>query len=296
MLALKAVSKGHVVVSGLREQVMSEKNAQRMCDSAFIVKLYETYSSAEHLYFLLELARGGDLFANYNFHGLWGNEECAQFYIAGTALALEHLHARKIVFRDVKPENLLLTEKGWLKLTDFGFAKVLTSGMTHTLCGTPQYSAPELLDPLQRGHSHAVDWWSLGVLAFELMSGVWPFDSDSGTKMDIYVKVLNGIDAVDFGLLPEDLVALVKGLCNSDPAKRLPMKEGGIQHIKTQTWFTGFEWSQLESLSMSPPYVPAAESMKDITNFSRLPTPPQIPYKDDEDPDSGWDKDFATSE
>ena len=93
----------------------------------------------------------------------------------------------------------------------------------------------------------------------------------------------------------------------------------GIQHIKTQTWFTGFEWSQLESLSMSPPYVrvsswrepvpvklvdirmcgvqvPAAESMKDITNFSRLPTPPQIPYKDDEDPDSGWDKDFATSE
>ncbi|CAE7750736.1 egl-4 [Symbiodinium sp. CCMP2592] len=99
------------------------------------------------------------------------------------------------------------------------------------------------------------------------MSGAWPFDSDS---MDVYAKVLNRIDAVDFGVLPEDLVALVKGLCDSDPAKRLATK-GGIQHIKTHPWFTGFEWSQLESLSMPPPY-------------------------DDEDPDCGWDKDFATSE
>eukprot|EP00435_Cladocopium_sp_Y103_P049322 s2239_g14.t2 len=172
--ALKALSKGFVVKSGMQSSVMSEKNVQLMCDSPFIVKLYETYNSPEHLYLLLELALGGELYATYNKRNMWGNEPCAKFYVAGTVLAFEHLHGRKIVFRDLKPENLLLTDKGRVKLTDMGLAKVI-HGKTYTTCGTPDYFAPELI--ASKGHGTAVDWWTLGVLTFELMSGHPPFES-----------------------------------------------------------------------------------------------------------------------
>ncbi|CAE7197828.1 Prkg1 [Symbiodinium necroappetens] len=291
MFALKALSKGYVVKSGMQASVMSEKNVQLMCDSAFIVKLHETYNSPEHLYFLLELALGGELYATYNKRNMWGNEACAKFYVAGTVLAFEHLHGKKIVFRDLKPENLLLTEEGRVKLTDMGLAKVIF-GKTYTTCGTPDYFAPELI--ASKGHTHAVDWWTLGILAFELMSGHPPFES--ATPMQIYAKVQKGINAVVFPKkLKGDVEALVKGLCNSNPTERLAMKKGGIQNIKTQKWFTGFAWSDMESLSMKPPYVPTVKSKKDMKNFSanKEDMPPQIPYKD---PKTGWDKDFATSE
>merc|ERR1719247_1992525 len=108
--ALKALSKGYVLKTGMQKSVMSEKDVQLMCDSVFIVKLYETYNGSSHLYLLLELALGGELYATYNKKGLWGNEKCAKFYVAATVYAFDHLHERKIIFRDLKPENLLLNE------------------------------------------------------------------------------------------------------------------------------------------------------------------------------------------
>ncbi|CAJ1349697.1 unnamed protein product [Effrenium voratum] len=291
MFALKALSKGFVVKSGMQASVMSEKNVQLMCDSPFIVKLFETYNSPEHLYFLLELALGGELYATYNKRNMWGNEPCAKFYVAGTMAAFEHLHGKKIVFRDLKPENLLLTDEGRVKLTDMGLAKVIF-GKTYTTCGTPDYFAPELI--ASKGHTHAVDWWTLGVLSFELMSGHPPFES--ATPMQIYAKVQKGINAVTFSKrLKGDIETLVKGLCHSNPTERLPMKKGGIQNIKSQKWFSGFPWADMENMSMKPPYVPTVKNKKDMKNFSanKEDMPPQVPYKD---PKTGWDKDFATSD
>lgn len=290
--ALKALSKGFVVKSGMQSSVMSEKNVQLMCDSPFIVKLYETYNSPEHLYLLLELALGGELYATYNKRNMWGNEPCAKFYVAGTVLAFEHLHSRKrIVFRDLKPENLLLTDKGRVKLTDMGLAKVI-HGKSYTTCGTPDYFAPELI--ASKGHGNAVDWWTLGVLTFELMSGHPPFES--ATPMQIYAKVQKGINAVNFPKKCKgDVEVMVKGLCHANPTERLPMKKGGIQNVKSQKWFTGFDWAAMEGMTMKVPYAPTVKSKKDMKNFSanREDMPPQVPYKD---PKTGWDKDFATSD
>eukprot|EP00930_Biecheleria_cincta_P075998 TRINITY_DN631_c0_g1_i1.p1 TRINITY_DN631_c0_g1~~TRINITY_DN631_c0_g1_i1.p1 ORF type:complete len:767 (-),score=194.45 TRINITY_DN631_c0_g1_i1:168-2468(-) len=288
--ALKALSKGYVVKSGMQASVMSEKNVQLMCDSPFIVKLYETYNSDQHLYFLLELALGGELYATYNRKNLWGNEKCAKFYVAGTLFAFEHLHGKKIIFRDLKPENLLLNDKGHVKLTDMGLAKVVV-GKTFTTCGTPDYFAPELI--ASKGHNLAVDWWTLGILTFELMSGHPPFES--ATPMQIYSKVQKGINKVTFPKkLKGNAETLIKGLCHATPSERLPMKKGGTQNIKKTPWFAEFRWEEMETFQIDPPYKPTVKSKKDIANFSanKEDMPPQVPYKD---PKTGWDKDFATS-
>lgn len=263
---------------------------QLLCDSPFVVMLYETFNGDQSLYFLLELALGGELYATYNKKGLFGKEPEAKFYVSGTLFAFEHLHSKHIIFRDLKPENLLLTEKGKIKLTDMGLAKVVL-GKTYTTCGTPDYFAPELI--ASKGHTDAVDWWTLGILTFELMSGHPPFES--AAPMQIYAKVQKGINKVSFPKnLKGDCEELVKGLCKADPAERLPAKKGGCENIKKSKWFNGFDWAKMFDLTLPPPYVPQVKSKKDIANFSarKEDMPPQIKYKD---PGTGWDKDFATS-
>lgn len=270
---------------------MSERDVQLACDSSFIIKVYETFNSSEHLYFLLECALGGELYATYNKKGLTGKEGHAKFYVAGVVVAFEHLHSKKIVFRDLKPENLLLNDHGHLKLTDMGLAKVVI-GKTFTTCGTPDYFAPEMI--ASKGHTLAVDWWTLGVLGYELMCGNPPFEAEQ--VMQTYQKIKKGIAQVGFpprcrGRCED----LIKNLCQKDPSERLPMRSGGIENIKKHIWYEGFDWQSFESLKMETPYKPEVKSKTDIANFSARDAdrPPQVKYKDD---GSGWDASFATSE
>jgi cGMP-dependent protein kinase len=288
--ALKALSKGYVVKSGMQNSVISEKNVQLLCDSPFIIKLYETYNGEQSLYLLLELALGGELYATYNKKGLWGKVPNAKYYVAGTVFAFEHLHERKIIFRDLKPENILLTDVGKYKLTDMGLAKVV-AGKTFTTCGTPDYFAPELI--ASKGHTNAVDWWTLGILTFELLSGHPPFES--ATPMQIYQKVNKGITKVQFPKACKgEAESFIKGLCHKDPPERIPMKKGGVENIKINPWYKGFDWAAMKEGTMEVPYKPVVKSKKDMANFSakKEDMPPQIPYKD---PGTKWDKDFATS-
>eukprot|EP00930_Biecheleria_cincta_P097241 TRINITY_DN88965_c0_g1_i1.p1 TRINITY_DN88965_c0_g1~~TRINITY_DN88965_c0_g1_i1.p1 ORF type:complete len:785 (+),score=188.46 TRINITY_DN88965_c0_g1_i1:44-2398(+) len=288
--ALKALSKGYIVKCGMQASIMSEKDLQLLCDSTFIVKLFETFNGMQTLYLLLELALGGELYATYNKRGLFGKEVCAKFYAGGVVNAFEHMHGKKIVFRDLKPENLLLTEEGRMKITDMGLAKLVV-GKTYTTCGTPDYFAPELI--ASSGHTHAVDWWTLGILIFELMSGHPPFES--AYPMQIYQKVAKGIHKVSFpAKLKGPCEDLVKSLCKKDPSDRLAMKKGGAQNIRNHSWYKEFSWQAFNSHTMTPPYKPQVKGKTDITNFSarKEDMPPQVEYKDD---GTGWDKDFATS-
>mmetsp|Transcript_163979 Transcript_163979/g.521323 ORF Transcript_163979/g.521323 Transcript_163979/m.521323 type:complete len:347 (+) Transcript_163979:1358-2398(+) len=288
--ALKALSKGYVVKSGMQKSVMAEKDVQIICDSPFIVKLHETFNGEQSLYLLLELALGGELYATYNRKDFFGRQGHAKFYIAGVVYGFDHMHSKNIIFRDLKPENILLTESGNVKITDMGLAKVV-AGKSYTTCGTPDYFAPELVQ--SAGHTKALDWWTLGVLTFELMVGRPPFESPS--PMQIYQKVVRGINRVTFpAKVKPSCVNLIKSLCKAEPSQRLPMTKGGIQNIMDHAWYEGFDWDAMRNMTMQVPYQPQVRNNKDVANFSarKEDMPPQIPYKDDH---SGWDKDFATS-
>merc|ERR1712113_546947 len=288
--AMKGLSKGYVVKTGMQESVMNEKNILLMTNSPFIIRLWETYNGSQTLYFLLEPALGGELYATYNRKGLHGSEKHAKYYVAGTTFAFEHLHERRVIYRDLKPENLLLTDKGHIKLTDMGLAKFVI-GKTYTTCGTPDYFAPELI--ASTGHTNAVDWWTLGVLTFELMSGHPPFES--AYPMQIYAKVTKGISKIPFPPKCQGPVGdLIRALLRNDPSERLPMRPGGSANLKSHKWFEGFDWKQMEDLSVEPPYKPVVKSKKDLANFSarKEDMPRQLDYHD---PGTGWDKNFATA-
>mmetsp|Transcript_52383 Transcript_52383/g.125125 ORF Transcript_52383/g.125125 Transcript_52383/m.125125 type:complete len:806 (-) Transcript_52383:34-2451(-) len=295
--ALKEVSKGFLVQQNMQVRAMREKDVQMMCDSNFIVKLYETYTDSQTLFLLLELALGGELFYTYFRKGFHGSEKHARFYVAGTGLAFEHMHERHIVYRDLKPENILLNDQGQLKITDMGLAKVVM-GKTFTTCGTPEYFAPELI--ASTGHNQAVDWWALGILLFELMAGHTPFEASKKDKQDsdimqIFTNIKKGIQKVTFpSHFNSNLIDLVSRLCSKEPSLRPPMRKGGLKNLKSHAWYEGFAWETLISQTMEPPYKPKVKSPTDVTHFrvSKEDMPPQIPYKDDK---SGWDKGFATS-
>jgi len=287
--AMKALSKGYIVKTGMQESVMNEKNILLMTNSDFIIKLYETYNGQQSLYFLMEVALGGELYATYNRKGLHGSDKHAKYYISGTIYAFEHVHERHIIYRDLKPENLLLTDKGHIKLTDMGLAKFVV-GKTFTTCGTPDYFAPEII--ASTGHTNAVDWWTLGILLFELLSGRPPFES--AYPMQTYSKVMKGIGKVSFPSKCTGTVEpLIKGLLKREPAERLPMRPGGTDNVKTAKWYEGFDWQKMKAYELDAPYKPMVKSKKDIANFSarKEDMPKQLEYKDD---GSGWDKDFAT--
>jgi len=288
--AMKSLSKGFVVKTGTCESVITEKDILLLCDSIFIIQLYETYNSKENLFFLMEAAMGGELYATYQKKGFHGSPQHAKFYSAGVICAFVHLHQHKVLYRDLKPENILMNEVGHVKLTDMGLAKI-SVGMTYTVCGTPDYFAPELIDGT--GHHVGVDWWTLGVLIYELMSGAPPFEAND--PMQTYKKVRKGIGVVQF---PSDCKGavenLIRGLLTSDPSMRLPMLQGGIEkNLEQHEWFSDLDWVAFKELKLTPPYVPSVKGKRDMRNFNanKADLPPQIPYVDD---GTGWDKGFAT--
>jgi len=289
--AMKALSKGYIVKTGMQESVMNEKNILMMTNSNFIIKLFETFNGTQTLYFLMEPALGGELYATYSRKALHGSEKHCRYYTAGVVNAFEHCHERRVIYRDLKPENLLLTEQGHLKLTDMGLAKFCI-GKTFTTCGTPDYFAPELI--ASTGHTNAVDWWMLGILIFELMSGHPPFES--AYPMQIYAKVMKGISKVNFPAKCQGAVGeVIKALLKKEPSERLPMRPGGVKNLRDHKFYMEapeFNWEQLNDGSLAAPYKPTVKNKKDIANFSarKEDLPPTLEYKND---GSNWDKDFA---
>jgi len=284
--ALKGISKGYIVKTGMHKSVINEKNILMVTSSPFVVKLYATYNSDQSLYFLLEVALGGELYATYNRKKLHGSERHAKYYAAGVTFAFEHLHERFIIYRDLKPENVLLNEHGHPKLTDMGLAK-FSIGKSYTVCGTPDYFSPELIS--SSGHTQALDWWTLGILIFELMVGHPPFEAPN--PMKIYAKVMRGYDKVKTPSQCRGPVSeLIKSLLKTDPQSRLPVKNG-VKDLKSHKWFDNFNWLEMQALKMEPPYKPVVKSKNDIANFNAqcADMPVQVPYKPD---GSNWDAEF----
>ncbi|XP_055295804.1 cGMP-dependent protein kinase, isozyme 2 forms cD5/T2 isoform X1 [Sitodiplosis mosellana] len=284
--ALKQMKKAQIVETRQQQHIMSEKDIMYEANCSFIVKLFKTFKDRKYLYMLMESCLGGELWTILRDKGHF-DDSTTRFYTACVVEAFDYLHSRNIIYRDLKPENLLLDINGYVKLVDFGFAKKLqTSRKTWTFCGTPEYVAPEII--LNRGHDISADYWSLGVLMFELLTGTPPFTG--ADPMRTYNIILKGIDAIEFPRnITRNATALIKKLCRDNPTERLGYQRGGIGEIRKHKWFDGFYWEGLVNRTLTPPIMPTVNSAIDTTNFDDYPPDPDGPPPDDE---SGWDKDF----
>ena len=167
-VALKILKKSEILKLKQADHVISEFSVLRMINHPFLVNLLGYTQDERYLYFMLEFVQGGELFTYLRKIGKLALDQ-AKLYAGQIVCMFEYLHSMNIVYRDLKPENLLIGADGYLKLTDFGFAKVI-EGRTYTLCGTPEYLAPEIL--LNKGHGKPVDWWTLGIIIYEMLVGI----------------------------------------------------------------------------------------------------------------------------
>ncbi|CAF1055653.1 unnamed protein product [Didymodactylos carnosus] len=259
--ALKIFSITHVVQSRQTEHVKSEKEILAAIKHPFIVKLHWTHHSEQFLYMLLDYLPGGELFTYMRRKGSF-DLKTSIFYAAEITSALEYLHSLQIVYRDLKPENILLDAEGHVKIVDFGFAKKIMN-KTFTTCGTPDYLSPELFKGT--GHNKSTDWWSLGILTFEMLSGATPFNPNQN-ESEIPGKVLSGKISWP-RTIDESTKAFIKKLLHQNPDKRLGAGRNGSKEVKEQPWFSSIKWDDVYHRKLKPPIVPDVKHPGDTTNF-----------------------------
>ncbi|XP_075536916.1 protein kinase, cAMP-dependent, catalytic subunit 3 isoform X1 [Dermacentor variabilis] len=299
--AMKILEISDVIRLKQVEHVKNEKAILLQVQHPFIIRMSWTHHDATCLYMLFEYVSGGELFTYLRNAGRF-TSATGSFYAAEIVLALEYLHRMHIVYRDLKPENLLLDREGHLKITDFGFAKklhdsdwsvlamavALRGGLrsqspplrlvaerddfseesirTWTLCGTPEYLAPEIIQ--SKGHNRAVDWWALGVLIYEMLAGYPPYFDDN--PFAIYEKILAG--KVEWPRHIDPVAKdLIKKLLVNDRTKRLGSMKNGAEDVKRHRWFKGTNWEDVLEKKLKPPIVPKVSHDGDTGNFDDYP-------------------------
>ena len=262
--ALKTIRKAHIISRSEVTHTLAERTVLAQVNSPFIVPLKFSFQSPDKLYLVLAFVNGGELFLHLQQEGRF-SEERARFYAAELFCALEHLHEFHVVYRDLKTENILLDYTGHIALCDFGLCKLNMGDQetTHTFCGTPEYLAPELL--IGHGYTKSVDWWTLGVLLYEMLTGLPPFYSEDVNEM--YRRILQ--EPLTFpshvGTEARDLLTR---LLRRDASRRLGSGPQGAQEIKSHPFFTRhIDWPQLLSKKVQPPYKPGVASAFDTSNF-----------------------------
>eukprot|EP00501_MAST-03F_sp_TOSAG23-6_P002418 GSMAST32.ASY1.ANO1.2527.1 assembled CDS len=255
-------------------------------DFPFLMKLHYAFQTETKLYFVMDYLPGGELFFHLkNEHKL--DESRARFYAAEIALGIGHLHSKNIIYRDLKPENILLDRDGHIRMTDFGLSKGnMTSGATTmTFCGTPEYLAPEIVKG--KPHDKEVDWWSLGILIYEMLAGVPPFYSDNVHLMYRLIET----SPVRFPPRMSNTIRdLITKLLHRDPRKRLGCQRD-LDEIKCHPWFAGLDWEKLTARKLSPPFKPAVKGEADISNVDRCFTQEAVPTR--EEPETEEERAFA---
>ncbi|KAI8811882.1 kinase-like domain-containing protein [Cladochytrium replicatum] len=259
--AMKIIRKAHIVERAEVSHTLAERAVLAKLNHPFIVPLKFSFQTAEKLYLVLAFVNGGELFHHLQKEGRFSPER-ARFYTAELLTALDCLHSCNIVYRDLKPENILLDYTGHIALCDFGLCKLdmKEGNKTNTFCGTPEYLAPELL--LGQGYTKVVDWWTLGILLYEMITGLPPFYDENVNEM--YRKILT--DELKF---PDDMSDtardLLSKLLNRDPTARLGCN--GAEEIKKHPFFAEINWPKLLARKYQPPFRPNVTSATDTSNF-----------------------------
>uniref|UniRef100_A0A5G2RAD2 non-specific serine/threonine protein kinase n=1 Tax=Sus scrofa TaxID=9823 RepID=A0A5G2RAD2_PIG len=260
LYAMKVLKKASLKVRD-RVRTKMERDILVEVNHPFIVKLHYAFQTEGKLYLILDFLRGGDVFTRLSKEVLF-TEEDVKFYLAELALALDHLHRLGIVYRDLKPENILLDEIGHIKLTDFGLSKeaVDQEKKAYSFCGTVEYMAPEVVN--RRGHSQSADWWSYGVLMFEMLTGTLPFQGkDRNETMNMILKAKLGMPQ----FLSAEAQSLLRMLFKRNPANRLGSE--GVDEIKRHLFFANIDWNKLYKREVHPPFKPASGKPDDTFCF-----------------------------
>ncbi|PRP75318.1 hypothetical protein PROFUN_05629 [Planoprotostelium fungivorum] len=264
---MKILNKTRIFALKQVEHIHNEKTVLSQLSHPFIVKLYKTFKDNRSLYLLLEFIPGGEMF-NYIRKAEKFTTEIARFYAAEIVLALEYMHNKNILYRDLKPENIMIDSEGHIRLADFGFGKYVPTDRTNSVCGTPEYLAPEII--LSKDYGKAVDWWSLGILIYEMLASTPPF---MGDKEHIFLNIIshNKMDfPPDFDPIAKDLV---KRLCDPNPSKRLGNSAGaaGAAEVKDHPWFETIDWADILARKNRGPLDPGIEREGDTKCFYTYP-------------------------
>lgn len=263
--ALKMLKKSEIIRLKQVEHVKSEKEILLSIEHPFIVTLISAFQDEKRLYMLMEFVNGGELFSYLRKQSRLSIDD-ARFYGGEILLAFSYLHEGNIVYRDLKPENLLLDSQGHIKITDFGFAKVIET-RSYTLCGTPEYLAPEIIQ--SKGHSKGVDYWALGILIFEMIAGYPPFYDEN--PFGIYQKILAGKIEFPKNYFDEPSKSVISKLLVQDFSKRLGCLTGKNEDVKRHKFFKGVDWEAMLNRQIEPPYIPPVKALDDDSMFDKYP-------------------------
>jgi len=262
--AMKVLKKNAIIASDAVQHTLSETNVLRRIKHPFIVSLKYAFQTEDKLHMILDYLNGGELFFHLSNVDRF-SEERSRFYSAEITLALGYLHHNKVVYRDLKPENLLLNMDGHVCLTDFGLVKenLGYGDVTHTFCGSPEYLAPEILQG--KGYGRAVDWWSLGTLIYEMLEGLPPFYDEDVSEMNR--RILRQPLYFDASHFSVESMSLLEGLLQRDPEKRFGNGQGDYQEISFHPWFKDINWEDLYNRRIEPSFKPHLQSNTDARYF-----------------------------
>ena len=270
--AMKSLKKDVLLDMDQVQSTILEKKILQSLDHPFLVGMVFCFQTEERIYFIMPFIRGGELFQHLRTEKFF-KEDKARFYAASMGIALEYLHNHGIVYRDIKPENILIGEDGYLKLIDFGMAKMLKGNeKAMSFCGTPEYLAPEIITG--EGHNRAADWWSYGILLFEMLCGIPPFYCENTERM--YDLITNAELRFPKRIqLSENAKDLIKKLLIKKQDKRLGV-EKGFEEIKSHPFFKGFDFDALLAKKLEAPFIPVLKDSLDVGNFDEEFTSEEI--------------------
>jgi len=263
--AIKVLHKEKIVKSKQIDHTNNEQKMLLAVQHPFIINLWGSFQDSTNLYMVMDFVPGGELFTLLRRSNRFP-DPVAKFYAAEVALALHHLHNLDIVYRDLKPENILLGLDGHIKIADFGFAKYCPN-TTWTLCGTPDYLAPEVIN--QSRYNKSVDWYALGVLIFEMLTGLPPFHRPDDSPMALYARIQSGPSCIRFpaiNILAKDLI--LKFL-ESNPSKRYGNLRNGAGDVFSHPWFREVNWEKLRNRDIVAPYLPKVTGEGDASAFEQ---------------------------
>mmetsp|Transcript_45399 Transcript_45399/g.52222 ORF Transcript_45399/g.52222 Transcript_45399/m.52222 type:complete len:528 (+) Transcript_45399:136-1719(+) len=261
--AMKTLRKDALIDKDQIEHTMTEKQILEHASHPYLVGLEFAFQTPEKLFFVMEYCRGGELFQHLRQSRKF-SEDRAKFYAAQIALGLGHLHSKNIIYRDLKPENILMDERGNVKLTDFGMAKKLGENESAlSFCGTPEYLAPEILTG--EGHSRPADWWSFGILVYEMIVGIPPFYNQNVQMMYNLIQH-SELRYPKNAVVSENAKDVIAKLLNRKQSERLGTKND-LEEIQSHPWFADLDWEKLLAMELTPPFSPNLKGKYDVQYF-----------------------------